>query len=554
MGPNRSKYDGMSLPSHGHMNNRFSVSPLLTLIVLSTLLRLGFGWALGLGVDESYMVAAGRTLGLGYFDHPPASWWLSWGAAHLFGTEAPIVVRLPFILLFALSTWLMFRLGTRIADARAGLTAALLLNLSPVFGVTTGTWVLPDGPLDCALLAATLALLRALPSTGRQALPWWLICGLFAGLALVSKYSAILWLGGAFLYLLTNPAHCHWLTRPAPWLAALLVALIFAPVAAWNATHGWASFAFQGERATGLRFHPLGPLIVLAGEALFLLPWIWVPMLRTAIATLRQGPAEWRGWLLCCLAAPPILGFALIAAWSSQRVLFHWAAPGYLMLFPLLGHSVARGQGWLTRRGLIATAGLVVLALAVVSIQLRLDWLGPAIAAATKRDPDLEGIDWTSLRFELAARGLLTQPGLVIGADNWRDTGKIAYALGPQVTVLCLNRDARQFGFATNPGRFIGDDVLLLVLDHPDAARTRLAPLFDQIETLPPATITLRGRVLAAVTVLRGIRLHAWPPPDYSAAATTIGAARAEALALPTHNRLASRITATSTSTNSGWP
>ena len=79
-------------------------------------------------------------------------------------------------------------------------------------------------------------------------------------------------------------------------------------------------------------------------------------------------------------------------------MLFHWAAPGYLMLFPLLGQAVARGQGWLTRRGLIATAGLVVLALAVVSIQVRLDWLGPAIAAATKRDPDLEGIDWTSLR------------------------------------------------------------------------------------------------------------------------------------------------------------
>src|SRR5215475_8571135 len=83
----------------------------LWLIVGTTALRLAFGWALGLGVDESYMVAAGRTLSLGYFDHPPASWWLSWGAAHLFGSEAPIIVRLPFIGLFALSTWLMYRLG-----------------------------------------------------------------------------------------------------------------------------------------------------------------------------------------------------------------------------------------------------------------------------------------------------------------------------------------------------------------------------------------------------------------------------------------------------------
>ena len=482
---------------------------ILLLILIATAVRLGFGWALGLGVDESYMVTAGRVFSLGYFDHPPASWWLSWGAAHLFGSEAPIVVRLPFILLFALSTWLMFRLTAAIADARAGFYAALLLNLSPVFGVTTGAWVLPDGPLDCALLAATLALLHALPATGRRAVLWWLACGLFAGAALVSKYSAILWLGGALVYLLSSRAHRHWLARPAPWLAVLLAALIFAPVAVWNATHGWASFAFQGGRAAGLRFHPFAPLIVLLGEALFVLPWIWGPMLQAA---LRRGPAEWRAWLLCCLAAPPILGFALIGAWSSQRVLFHWAAPGYLMLFSLLGQAVARGQGWLGRRGLVATAGFVVLALAVVSTQVRLDWLGPAIAAMTQRDPDLDGIDWTSLRAELAARGLLTEPRLVVGAGNWRDGGKIAYALGPAVTVLCLNQDARQFGFATDPARFIGDDVLLLVLDHPDAARTRLAPLFDRIEALPGATITLRGRVLASVSVLRGVHLRAWPP------------------------------------------
>jgi hypothetical protein len=483
------------------------------LIIIATAVRLGFGAALGLGVDESYMVAAGRTLSLGYFDHPPASWWLSWGVAHLLGTEAPIVVRLPFILLFALSTWLMFRVSTEIADVRAGFYAALLLNLSPVFSVTTGTWVLPDGPLDCALLAATLALINALPATGRRALLWWLACGFFSGLALFSKYSAILWLGGAFAYLLTDRTYRHWLGRPAPWLAVLLGALICVPVAVWNATHDWASFAFQGQRAVGLRFHPLGPFIVLGGEALFVLPWIWVPMLRSALAELRRGRDEWRAWLLCCLAAPPILGFALVAAWSSQRVLFHWAAPGYLMLFPLLGKAVARGQSWLGRRGLIATAGFVVFALAVVSTQVRLDWLGPAIAAVTKRDPDLDGIDWTSLRSQLVARGLLTQPGLVVGADNWRDGGKIAYALGPEVTVLCLNRDARQFGFAIDPARFIGDNVLLLVLDHPDAARARLAPLFDHIDALPPATITLAGRVLATVSVLRGNHLRAWPPP-----------------------------------------
>ena len=142
---------------------------LALLIGITTLIRLGFAAATGLGVDESYMVTAGRVLSLGYFDHPPASWWLSWGAAHLFGTEAPIAVRLPFIALFAVSTWLMARLTTAVADPRSGVWAALLLNLSPVFGITTGTWVLPDGPLDCARLGAAVCLVHALPARGGAA-------------------------------------------------------------------------------------------------------------------------------------------------------------------------------------------------------------------------------------------------------------------------------------------------------------------------------------------------------------------------------------------------
>src|ERR1700722_9296664 len=101
----------------------------LLLILGTALLRVVFGAALGLGVDESYMVATGRVLSLGYYDHPPASWWLAWGAAHLTGSEAPIIVRLPFVILFAVSTWLMYRLGVAIADRRAGLWAAVMLNL-----------------------------------------------------------------------------------------------------------------------------------------------------------------------------------------------------------------------------------------------------------------------------------------------------------------------------------------------------------------------------------------------------------------------------------------
>lgn len=486
------------------------MQPVLLLILGTTLLRLAFGWALGLGVDESYMVSAGRVLSVGYYDHPPASWWLAWGVAQLTGSEAALLVRLPFIALFALSTWLMYRLTAAIVDARAGFWSAVLLNLSPVFGVTTGTWVLPDGPLDCALLAGAVSLVHVL---NRGTTRWWLATGLCAGLALFAKYSAILTFAGIPLFLLSSRQHRHWLTRPEPWLAALLALLVFSPVLAWNATHHWASFAFQGERAVGAHFRPLAPIVTLAGEALFVLPWIWLPMMAVFIGSVRRGAAEWQSWLLCCLAAPPIIGFALISAWSGQRVLFHWAAPGYLMLFPLLGAAVARRLDQpVVRRLLIGTAAFVIAGVAVVATQVRLDWLHPVIAIVARNDPDIEAIDWTSLRGDLIARGLL-RPDTIVGVPNWRDAGKIAHALGPDVTTLCLNRDARQFGIAYPPADYVGRDVLILAADHADQVAADLGPAFDSITRLPDSAIRHAGGTVRGVAVFTARKLRAWPPP-----------------------------------------
>ena len=64
------------------------------------------------------MVASGRVLSLGYYDHPPASWWLSWARRICSAARRRSWCALPFIALFALSTWLMYRLGAAITDAQ----------------------------------------------------------------------------------------------------------------------------------------------------------------------------------------------------------------------------------------------------------------------------------------------------------------------------------------------------------------------------------------------------------------------------------------------------
>ena len=106
---------------------------------------------------------------------------MSWGAAHLAGSESAIAVRFPFVALFALTTWLMYRVTAGLFGAPAGLWAAILVNMVPVLGVTSATWVLPDGPLFVALLGAAACLIAAIGSSRRPAWGWWLAAGGCAG-------------------------------------------------------------------------------------------------------------------------------------------------------------------------------------------------------------------------------------------------------------------------------------------------------------------------------------------------------------------------------------
>jgi hypothetical protein len=479
------------------------------LILAAFAVRLLFAAALGLGIDESYMVAAGRKLQLSYFDHPPIAWWMAWGVVHLTGSESALVVRLPFIAFFALTTFLMYRVTAALFYPEAGLWAAVVLNVAPVLGITAGSWVLPDGPLFASLLGTLFCLVPALRSEGRAAWGWWLAAGVCAGLALCSKYSAALTLAGVVAFLISEPTNRRWLMRPHPYVAGLASLVVFLPVLVWNAGHGWVSFLFQGGRAGGA-LHPFGPILALAGQAAFFLPWIWAPLMWCGLVALRRGPSDRERWLLVCLAAPPILLFTMAALWGNP--LFHWAAPGYLMLVPMLGEAIARRRqtSRLVRIWLGTTAAFVIVAVVFVASEVRFNWLyGLIEELPVGRDPNLDVVDWTPLQTELDTRGLLDRPGLVVATLKWHEAGKIDYALGGRTPVICLGSDPRQYGLTANPDDHAGADVLIV------APRRSLAQIesqfggrFDSIEPIAPATVMHVGRVAMELPLFIGHRLH----------------------------------------------
>jgi 4-amino-4-deoxy-L-arabinose transferase-like glycosyltransferase len=316
----------------------------------------------------------------------------------------------------------------------------------------------------------------------------WIGLGVCAGLAMLSKYTAVLPLAGFAAFLLIDRTHRAWLRRPQPYVALLVALLVFSPVIIWNAGNGWASLAFQGGRAAASRLNLFGPIITLAGEALFLLPWIWAGLMLVLWRSFRAPDARAR--LLCWMALPAIVLFTVVSLWSRQ-ILFHWATPGYLMLFPLLGAYLAR-QSWAPRAAR-ATAFLLAFAMLLVVSEAKLTW------APLPGDVTLPIRDWSALRPALLATGL------PIAATSWSDTGKAGIGLGPDVPIFCLNHDSREFRFSTTPPTR-GD--VAIVAPRRTLAQMRQTYIgeFETIEALPPVRV---GNTDIPIFIGRGLR--AWP-------------------------------------------
>jgi hypothetical protein len=201
---------------------------------------------------------------------------------------------------------------------------------------------------------------------------------------------------------------------------------------------------------------------------------------------------------MVCLAIGPIVLFTVLTLTGTQ-VFPHWAAPGYLMLFPLLGDQVAaaiEGGRRYTRIWLAATATSLVVLIGGVTTLAYLPWPPFSLLESKNlQDPLLDALDWNNLEVELKARGLLGRPHLFVAATRWDEAGKIDYALHGKMPVLCLARDPHGYGILTPPTAHIGEDALIIGRDLlPHRIQRIYGSYFESIEELPPITILHAGK------------------------------------------------------------
>ena len=429
--------------------------------------------------------------------------------------------RLPFIALFAGTCWLLYRLTRQLFGAQAGVIAVLALNCSAVFSLADGGWVLPDGPLIFAMLAAALVLAHYFFPEGKVTpSPWttWLLAGFWIGVAGLSKYHAFPFAVGLLFYLVSIPSRRRMLLHPAPWLGALVVLVVVAPVIVWNAQHHWVSISFQAGRGVSSGGLHIGNLLANAGgQMLWMLPWIFVPIVIATWRALRGGRAAERSWFCFCLALPIVATFTIIPIWGD-RGLPHWQMPGWLMLFPVLGDYMShlvdakRVRRWSIISALLFFAGAGLLLVQAATGYGRI--LFPIVFV--KGDPTLASFEWSQLPPELRARGLLPRQGAFIITNNWTFAAKIDLAFEDTIPVVIFGGEHKQYDFRYDPRNFLGHDAIVIgQFDSIAGIENGLRPYFVSIEELP-AVVLGRGNLHEIeLQVLRARQLKMPLPVQY---------------------------------------
>ena len=300
-------------------------------------LRIVYQGAIDLMPQEAYYWTYAQHPALGYLDHPPMVAWLIWLGTSVFG-DTEFGVRISAAACWLATAFFVFRFADNLFGRTSAFLALLLLSTLPFF-FAIGLVTTPDAPLTAAWAGALYFLERALIGNREKA---WLGAGMCIGLGMLSKYTIALLGPATIVFLLIHPGSRRWFFTKWPYLGAILAAVLFSPVIAWNATHDWASFEFQGSRRwlaedTSFSTHTLlnfiaqllGPIgLALAGVAI-------VRLVRPSGGRDARNPTAF----LIVFTLVPLCVFLVFSLLHTVKM--NWTGPVWLALLPAMANVVA---------------------------------------------------------------------------------------------------------------------------------------------------------------------------------------------------------------------
>ncbi|HWZ47360.1 MAG TPA: glycosyltransferase family 39 protein [Herbaspirillum sp.] len=466
-----------------------SILPLVLLILLAHL----FLWTVLTGLshsapdlDNMEELVWGNFFEWGYYKHPPLPSWLIYGLTRLLGQQV-WVTFFAGQLSVVVALYFIWRLACEMTSQKNALIAILLIM--PITYFTTRGVISNHNTIQFWSIAGSIWMFYR--AWRYQQMRDWLLLGMFAGFAMLTKYSALVQFAVFATFLLLSGNLFQARTWKGIAAATGVLALMLAPHVWWMTSQvktpiGYATASLSRELTRAEHWRLMGD--VLGTTAARLAPMVLaLIVIAGALAWRRRREApsapqklaaqlrpEDRRFILLVGLGPFVMTFLVVIALKSPMIA-DWASTFYLMfgffafwllsspagdstrllrtclkviitiqLLTVIGYAVVRGPV----SNMIGRATRATFPGAIISQQLQIEWLQHV---------------GTPLR--------------LVAADTWLG-GNIAIHAGPQVDVL-IDGDLDKSQWVT-PQRAAACGMLLAI--------NRSA---DNDDGVPPAVVAL---------------------------------------------------------------
>ena len=269
----------------------------------------------------------------------------SWSVEHT--GNLTLAVRLPAVVCGSLLLVSLYLITVQVYRSEMLAVAVIGLALTlPLIAVGSSLMTI-DAPYTCCWGWALVLGHRAIFRGSSWA---WLLLGLVLGLGMLAKYTMIVWIPSAALFLLTTPAYRRLLWSRGFGRMLAVAGFCCLPILIWNAQHDWVTFrhvlGLSGlhdmvQPSDEPRIHWLGPLRYLGGQCALLLVYWFVVWLLAMIAH-RPGCESDKGVrYLWWLSAPMFLMFLAFSPKTDGGEM-NWPVTAYLSGLVLVTAWLAR--------------------------------------------------------------------------------------------------------------------------------------------------------------------------------------------------------------------
>lgn len=458
---------------------------------------------LDLSADEMHYWEWSKRLDFAYYSKGPVVAYAIYLSTLVFG-DTPFGVRFPAIFCETIFGVLLYLYARKRLGAERALLLTVVTRLSVIF-LSMGFAITTD-PLVLLFWSLSLVVLERIFVEERSG--FWILFGITCGLAVLSKYTAIILPASVFIYLMLSSKERERFFEKKLYLGVGLFILILFPVLLWNLQNGWVNLGHNAAHLTKGGGYKLSYLLELIGAQFGLLGPLFYGVLLSAIYLgLKQWRAGDRFSGLLTLNALLLLGVCLAVS-LSKRVYANWPMPAAVTAIFLLIRVWPIYQNRLIEKALRLSIPLHLLFAVLIHLPLFGFTFGiPGKYLTTKK---LYG--WSELAAEI--RGY---PAPFILAENYDVASALAFYLKRPGEVFVAppmgERRMNQYDIWGQKELHLRYRHSALIVLKSDSDESTLLAHFNSIEPIREITIEYSGSEIQRFKVLFGSGFSGGPFP-----------------------------------------